>query len=216
MLPQSKRPVTVVTKSGSLPSYYSIIEALPEYGLGVTVLTAGSSAAKGKVEAIVMRNLVQAAEAAVWESIEQTHTGNFSAVDASLNSSLSLSVSPSTGLVLTSFISNGTDVFSTLLALYADPELYGNWHAQLVPTLLYKNETAQAGEIWRLLVVPNRYEGSEKDEYCITDIDPATYAGLPINEIVFWHKEGLIELPAWKLKVKANDQILVVQNLGDL
>ena len=28
------------------------------------------------------------------------------------------------------------------------------------------------------------------------------YAGKPITEVVFWHEEEIIEMPAWKLKVQ--------------
>ena len=41
------------------------------------------------------------------------------------------------------------------------------------------------------------------DEYCPTDVDIALYAGLPVNEVVFWHGEGILELPAWKLKAES-------------
>ena len=29
------------------------------------------------------------------------------------------------------------------------------------------------------------------------------YAGLPLNEVVFWHEKGVVELPAWNLKLEA-------------
>lgn len=34
------------------------------------------------------------------------------------------------------------------------------------------------------------------------DVDPATYAGVPLNEVVFWHEQGLVELPAWSLTAR--------------
>lgn len=92
------------------------------------------------------------------------------------------------------------------------------WHAQLVPTLLFKNETSQDGEIWRLLAVRER-DGQDQgiwEEFCPTDVDSLSYAGLPFNEIVFWREEGLIELPAWRVTmkptgIKEHEHRLVVQ-----
>lgn len=207
ILPESRRPVTFINKSGSLPGYYSIILMMPEYGLGITILVGGEGDLLGEVREMVTVAVTTAAETAVWEHMEEKYTGSFAAADESLNSSLSLTSSPASGLVLSSFISNDTDVLGTVIPKLASPFISDQpWRAQLVPTLLFKNETTQQGEIFRLVVMTERQPGAKVgvwDEFCPSDIDvPGTYAGLPLNEVVFWHEARTVELPAWKLILK--------------
>lgn len=108
---------------------------------------------------------------------------------------------------MTAAISNSTDILNGVLS--GNDDDFGSsapWHVQLVPTLLYKNETTQQGEIWRMLIVHERVEDEKVkpvwDDQCVTDVDQISYAGLPINEIVFWLEDGLVELPAWKVTMK--------------
>jgi hypothetical protein len=117
---------------------------------------------------------------------------------------------PSFGLKLTHFISNGTDVLASPLPSFSNPAAATlPWHAQLVPTLLYRNQTALEGELWRSLIVIDKSIEDEDDvwdDFCITDIDPASYAGVPINEMVFWSDDDGsiidIELPAFRATLK--------------
>jgi len=223
-LEDSTRPVTFVTKSGSLPGYYSRISILPEYGLGVTVLVSGRSKLVEQLQEIVTVNLVRAAENAIWQDTEKTHGGFYTAVDDKLNSSISFSASPSGGLTVTNFISNGTDELGFVFPTFFLPLLdIGDlpWRVQLMPTLLYKNETRQQGEIWRMLVVPEEpKEKNERpvwDDFCITNVEYVNYGGLPFNEVVFWHEEEMVELPAWTVKFKkAKRQDIVDQAHVDL
>jgi hypothetical protein len=203
ILKHTLRPVTFVTKAGGVPSYYSRISLMPEYGLGLTILTAGTDSLLGKVQEAVTVPLIQAAETLIWDSVNETYAGTYVAIDHDLNSTLTLAVTPEKGLHLTNFISNSTDVFQTFLPIWAGALLAKSWHAGLVPTLLFKNETAQQGEIWRMDVFSERTgdEGVWAD-FCNTDLDPASYAGKPINEIVFWHEHDVVELPAWRVKMK--------------
>ncbi|KAK5124975.1 hypothetical protein LTR85_001165 [Meristemomyces frigidus] len=203
----NKRPVTFVTKAGGVPDYFSRITLMPEYGLGLTIFIGGANSLLNEIQEIVTVELIRAAEIIIWRDIEATYTGTYTSTNPTLNSSLTLSSSASTGLVLKTFISNATDVFTTLLAEYAGVGHNDDapWRAQFTPTLLYKNETAQQGEIWRLLVVPERTKEDEESvwaEFCNTDVDPASYAALPINEFVFWRGEGVVEAPAWRVRMK--------------
>jgi hypothetical protein len=102
---------------------------------------------------------------------------------------------------VTSFVSNGTDAMNSVFAREAHSE---RWHAQLIPTMMYKDEVNRQGDIWRLIIVPERSDQSDLvwDELCGTDVDTSRYAGVPANEFVFWHDEDLVELPAWQVKLK--------------
>jgi hypothetical protein len=212
VLKHSKRPVTIVTKSGGLPGYYSQILLLPEYDLGVTILVAGNITVLNRLKEIVLVGLIQAAEAAMWDHVDKIYTGNLTATNASLNSSLSLEGSPQNGLTISKFISNGTDVLQTVLpqSLGAEMDTHKtSWHAQLTPTLLFKNESSQQGEIWRIVIVQERKEKQNGwglfEDFCLTDIDTVSYASLPLNEVVFWHEESLVELPAFGVTFKAEE-----------
>ena len=212
ILKESKRPVTFVTKGGALPGYYSLILMLEEYGLGITLLVGGDHELLIELEEIVTVELVQHAENAIWHGIDAKYATRYSSVDPSLNSSVELAASASTGLILNSFISNGTDVFESLIPAWVGkiegPDQYP-WRIQLVPTYLYKNETTQQGEIWRMTVAYGRNKHIKRkvwDDSCLADYDAISYAGLPVTEIVFWHERGLVELPAWQVTMKAEDK----------
>ncbi|KXL41542.1 hypothetical protein M433DRAFT_72802 [Acidomyces richmondensis BFW] len=205
ILKESHRPVTFVTKSGGVPSYFSRISIMPEYGLGLTILTAGDSSLLGKLQELVSVEVVRAAEDLVWKDIDQVYSGKYISTNSSINSSLELITSPATGLTLKSFISNATDVFAAIWAPFAKYADTGPWHAQLMPTLLYKNESTQQGEIWRVVIARERQEGENEaiwDDFCIEDVDANGYAGFPLNEIVFWHEDEIVELTAFKVKMK--------------
>lgn len=108
------------------------------------------------------------------------------------------------------FISNGTDVLASSLPYFSNPDTaILPWHAQLVPTLLYQNQTALKGELWRSLIVVDRLSEEQDavwDDFCITDVDQATYAEIPVNMVVFWRdSKGTVdevELPAFRVTLK--------------
>ncbi|KAK4506384.1 hypothetical protein PRZ48_000114 [Zasmidium cellare] len=209
LLPHSDRPVTFVTKSGGLPGYYSHIYLLEEYGLGISIFVGGNGDVFDDVHTPVTTDLIVAAEAAVWEDIDAIYTGTYipTKEHSHLNTTLTLSTSPAKGLHLEQFISNGTDVLST--DLFSDSTA-SEWHAQLLPTLLFANETSQQGEIYRVLPVLSNLPPASKrpvwEDDCVTDVDTVTYAGKAVNEVVFWHGEeggGLVvELPAWNVSLQ--------------
>ena len=194
---------------------------MPEYDFGLTILTAGDNTLVGEIRDIVTVELIRAAEKLVWKHVDQNYCNHYVATDPSLNSSVDFVSSSATGLVMSKFISNGTNVLEALEAFlgpYGGVAWDESWRAQLVPTLLFKNETAQRGEIWRVVFQEQRDEEKEMgvwDDFCNTDVDTLMYAGLPMNEVVFWHEEDLVELPAWRVTMGKSTtkgkQHLVVQ-----
>jgi CubicO group peptidase (beta-lactamase class C family) len=209
ILVESRRPVTFVTKSGGLPMYFTIMILIPEYGLAVNILTAGNQDLKEELIKAVTVDLVRTADTAIWGAIDKRYSGDYSPYNSPLNSSMSISSTPSTGLIVNSFVSNATDVFEALLPHAPGGSENRPWRAQLVPTYLYKNESTQQGEVWRMTLSHERDEKSGEgpwDDFCITDLDYASYGGLPLNEVVFWREEGLVELPAWKIKMRKDTE----------
>lgn len=217
ILRQSRRPVTFVTKGGGLPGYFSIIAMMPEYGLGLTILVGGENELLGEILETATTTLINAAEEVIWSSMANTHAATYAATDPALNSSLTLSVSPAKGLHVSEFISNSTDVLNDILPgliFHQD----GSSYLQLVPTLLYKNESAQQGEIWRATGATERTreaDGKIWDDFCLADVDPVSYAGRPLNEVVFWLEDGVVELPAWKVEMKRNAEDRTEDAAGD-
>jgi hypothetical protein len=168
ILPSTSRPVTFVTKSGSVPGYLSYVILLPEYDLGITILTTGTSALlKDSIREIITVPLVKTAEHIAQKDLAARYTGTYQATH--MNSTLVISHSAKKSLYVESFISNSTDVFAALKSFWPSDDS----RIQLVPTLLFRDEENQQGEIWRGLPVPEkRNENLIWDDFCLTDDDP--------------------------------------------
>lgn len=213
VLDERQRPVTFVTKSGGMPGYYSRITLMPEYGLGLTILVGGETQLLSEIQELITTRLIRESDPILWSELADAYDGTYSAEHNSLNSSLKILSKPLGGMRVTSFISNGTDSLHQVFGREAHSE---RWHAQLIPTMLYKDEANRRGDIWRLIIVPERLDQSDLvwDDLCGTDVDTSRYAGIPANEFVFWHDEMMIELPAWKLKLKRSRGDRTVGNGG--
>ncbi|KAI4948327.1 hypothetical protein J4E91_005748 [Alternaria rosae] len=209
ILEQSKRTVRFVTKSGGLPGYTSIIITVPEYDLGITILVAGPNAILLKIMDIVPVKIVQTAERLAIQQMRNRYAGTYSASEPGLNSTVILEADYR-GLVVTTFVSNGTVVFEAPITKgMTTPPRY----AQLSPTLLYRNEKEQQGEEWRGMIFEERAEGlgSIWDDFCMENWDTSSYAGIPLNTAVFWdeQKDGhfeTLELPAFRVNLTRVDQ----------
>ncbi|KAF2485669.1 putative FLP FmtA-like protein, betalactamase [Neohortaea acidophila] len=220
LLEDSARPVTFVTKGGGLPAYSSKVIVMPEYGLGLTVLVGGEADLLDEIIEIVTVDLLRAVEKIIWKEVEEVYSGVYTAIDPSLNSTLVLSASPSTGLIINSWISNSTVVYSDSATKKDNPImniLTGSTESdededqeppvrlQLSPTLLYKNESAQQGQIWMLTASYAR-DGKQRkvwDDDCTADVDSGgAYAGISITKGVFWLEDEVLELPGWRVKTK--------------
>ena len=58
-----------------------------------------------------------------------------------------------------------------------------------------------------------REEGVDRgvwDEFCSTNVDLLLYAGLPLNEVVFWFGDGgrvgSVELTGWRVEMRRNEE----------
>ena len=236
ILPHTTRPVTFFTKGGGVPGYTTQLNLAPEYDLVFTILTAGNTKLLSELLEAVTVPTIRAAEEIAGKTLMRDYVGHyiFSSVADSdntttstihdhpsqqplsrspstthLNSSATFTYHPTTGLTLTSFISNSTDVFTSLFAIapgFSNP----NTRLQLIPTLLYADEKAQRGEKWRALITPGRKPEGERgvwDDFCIADVDVSMYDGRGLNEVVFWFDEdgegGVeVEMRAFRVRLK--------------
>ncbi|CAN9296436.1 unnamed protein product [Alternaria alternata] len=174
-------PWEIFTTDRILPRLQSHI---PEYDLGITILIAGPNKIFAKIQSIVLTTMIQVAEKIAIRQLTDHR-----------------------GLVVTTWISNGTDVFESPIVKDGAPEHY---YAQLSPTLLYRNEQTQRGEEWRAMFVEERGDGPP-DDFCIDDWDMSSYAGIPLNAVAFWDEQedgnfGTLELSAFRVNLTRVDE----------
>lgn len=155
------RPVTFFTKGGGLPGYSTLILLVPEYDLGITIFTAGDeSDLLYTLLEMVTVPLIRAADALAARQVRDKYTGHFAATsknanhnsnNGTLNSSLTLTYTPSHGLEIATWISNATDMMAVIPQQFQFPAGQ-KFHAQLIPTRLYRDAGKQQGELWRIAV----------------------------------------------------------------
>lgn len=207
VFPYTGRPITIVTKGGGLPAYFSILGMSPEYGYGFSILVGGDSRLLSIASRAVLNGMIPVVEALAQQQMSRSHTGVFSAAPKlDINSSITIAHSLAEGLHISSWVSNGTDMMRASKKLFGSSD---DTRLQLVPTLLFKDELNREGEIWRILRVPAVNQSSD-NEFCLTDIDPASYGGLPLNEVVFWDRKGgkyqVFEPTAFRIKLGRGTQ----------
>jgi hypothetical protein len=216
------RAVNFFTKGGGVPGYSTMIILAPEYNLGFSIFTAGSTKLLDHLIENVTTTVVRAAEEVATKQTAARYTGTY--VAKNINSTLTLAYTPAEGLHVTNLISNGTATLNVFAKNFPDVFPEGT-RAQLFPTLLYVDEKNQRGEKWRINIdrrTPK--EGKEEmiwNEHCVTNVDFLSYDGRPLGEVVFWdNAEGEsvrnVELTAFKVKLEAVEEGdregVVVQN----
>ncbi|EMD62698.1 hypothetical protein COCSADRAFT_182937 [Bipolaris sorokiniana ND90Pr] len=209
ILADSKRMVRFITKGGGLPGYTSIIMAVPEYDLGITILSAGPSRILFTLREVITVTLIRAAEKLAIRQLNERYAGTYSVVDSKLNSTVTLKADHR-GLVVTRWISNGTNMYnSPVVRIFAPLQFY----IQLSPTLLYRDEERALGEEWRGMLAEERGEGTGGiwDDFCVENYETTSYAGIPFNEVVFWDERengsfGTLELSAFRINLTRVDE----------
>lgn len=210
ILQKSRRTVRFITKGGGCPGYSSIIMTVPEYDLGITILVAANNDIFGKIQELVTVEVVRAAEQIAIQQLQKRYAGTFVSAKPDLNSSVAL-VADHRGLVVTEFISNSTDFSNSDLMKYSRTPRDGRYYVQLVPTLLYRDEKAKLGELWRFVVTAERKDGDRDiwDDFCLTNIESPAYANVHINEVSFWDGKGrafdTLELSAFRTNLSRTD-----------
>jgi len=205
--PSSQRPVTFITKGGGLPGYSTNILLVPEYSLGITILTAGNPGLLAEAREIVTTKLINGAEKFAQRQARTRYAGTFSG--RHINSTLEIAASPYRGLYVSKFLSNGTDTLSLLLEL-ARSQKRGEITLQLIPTLMYRDKAQKRGELFRAVVdfTPDPLRPSSVwDGFCVTDVSPVMYAGKSVGEVVFWDADASggrydrVELSAFRVSL---------------
>ncbi|KAL8947881.1 MAG: hypothetical protein Q9222_005883 [Ikaeria aurantiellina] len=180
----SDRIQTIITKAGGLRGYTSQFLVMPEYGLGFVLLIAGDGHALAWLRDEILKTVVPAVEAIARQQTEDRLSGTFVSRTRHVNSSVTLEVQGSAGLVVTSWTSNGTD----FLAIYVNAfgggkKAFQSYKIQLTPARAGKG---REGQVWRAQLVPDELpSGGLINTNLITDVDQITYASQSVEEFVF-------------------------------
>lgn len=212
-------PISFYSKGGNLPSYNSIINVIPEYGIGVVVLLSGSSDTLQTLPAglfmdVVLKHLLPSIEAIQKEEAKDIFAGRYAAetndsdaqVSRPVNSSVSIEVNSGPGLEITSWTLNGTNFLESLdFIITTDlnlPQRNSSRPVRISPS-------GQDDE-WRLLLEidePSGKSAANKEDRYYDDIcntwfivDALSYGGRSLDLLKFGrNKEGQVdklELPA--------------------
>lgn len=198
----SNRIVDLFTKSGSLSGYASRIILIPEYNIGVTVLVAGDGKAKGWTEELVLSKLIPEVESVARCQMKDKYAATyFAPAYLGINSSMKIEMDGASGLILTSWISNGTDFLDQYAALSKGVD---KGRAQLVPSNIRRGSSAEA---WRLMfAIPDTRTGTSMENCLIDDLDSMMYGGRSLEEFLFHLDENgvveSVELPAFRITLQ--------------
>ena len=181
ILTDSDRVQTIVTKAGGLHGYSSQLLLVPEYDLGLVIFAAGDGHALAWLREEVLKSLVPKVEGISRSQISDRLSGLYSTSDANVNSSLVLEVQGRSGLVVISWISNGTDFLAHYAAM-SNPKLRPS-HVQLTPSNIKRGTN---GQVWRAEFIQDELPFEELVSMnLVVDVDSFTYASRSLEEFVF-------------------------------
>ena len=145
--PINGRVSDLYTKEGDGPNYSAYLILSPDHGAGFTILITGNASAtiaNTAIADILTTTVIPALEAQAAAEAARKFAGTYASASPSLNSSVTLSVNPrrGAGLLVTSWISNGTDMFSKSVL----PSLVGD-ELSLFPTDLRSAPVGQAAQV---------------------------------------------------------------------
>ncbi|KAL8889299.1 MAG: hypothetical protein Q9192_006040 [Flavoplaca navasiana] len=201
ILTDSDRVQTIVTKAGGLHGYSSQLLLIPEYDLGLVIFAAGDGHALPWLREEVLKSLVPKVEEISRSQVSDRLTGLYSSSDANVNSSLALEVQGSSGLVVVSWISNGTDFLAQYAAM-SNPKLRPG-HVQLIHSNIKRGTN---GQVWRAEFIQDElpFEGLVNMNL-IVDVDSFTYASRSLEEFVFQLDEAgramRVNLPGFRISL---------------
>ena len=202
LLRDSDRGMTIITKIGNLFGYFSHVIMLPEYDVAITILVAGDPKARSWLE-----NKVLTATANTVEKIARCQTGMrygglYSSSD--INSSVSLDLCGSSGLVINEWVSNGTDFLHEFVSLHSGDDEFIKGRVQLVPAGIRRSNGA---EVWSATFVPNSRQPKSVIDVCmVNDVDLFMYGDRSLHEFLFFSDDyghmSEIELPALRITLQ--------------
>ncbi|KAH7408826.1 beta-lactamase/transpeptidase-like protein [Phaeosphaeria sp. MPI-PUGE-AT-0046c] len=122
--PSKNRVVDLYTKGGTLPTFQSIFALIPDFNVGFVVLLSTDATSQFPIAELIANTLIPALDEAGREQADVAFSGHY-ADNGGLNSSVTISsIVNEPGLVLESWISNGTDMLLDLDASHSGFRLF--------------------------------------------------------------------------------------------
>lgn len=181
------------TKAGDSGNYSSELVIIPEYNAGFTILGASSNPLRNSVVAqiadVLANTLIPSFERQARAEAEQNFAGTYTSTVQGVNSSVVLAVNNTAGaapgLLIKSFISNGTQFKHAL---------YYSAGARLVPSI----QSDKTGKIAFKVANPNDAPTIDKSKALFSGAaladflvgDAASYGGASLSQWVFQTKDG--------------------------
>jgi hypothetical protein len=170
--------IDLYRKNGQVNQYGSIYGLVPEFSFGYTATTLFNGVARAlQLETILVSTLLQALFEISREQAVHDFTGTY--VGAGINSSLTIGADADIGLIVQSWVSNGTDMLSSASLFqqlgYRSPRIYSTG-------IKTKRKAAQGG--WR---VAFRVAWQAARGACASwgTVDGLRYGTEPLDEFVF-------------------------------
>lgn len=182
----NERPIDIYTKSGDIGAYSSILALSPDHKVGFTVLTAGSDghAKVALASDLISAILLPALEASAKNQAAARFAGEYYGMDDT-NSSMTITTDDGPGLLVTSWINNGTDMVQSLMTLghVADRSAFS---IRLYPTGL-----ESPGQISFRALMPPTLSTAGNGPFtssCITwvTVGAHIYGNVGVDEFVFY------------------------------
>ncbi|KAL8652273.1 MAG: hypothetical protein Q9226_004342 [Calogaya cf. arnoldii] len=181
MLSDSDRVQTIVTKAGGLRGYTSQLLLIPEYNLSVVLFVAGDGNALVWLREDILKSLIPTVEGTSRNQTSERISGSYTSSDPTFNSSTTFEVDGSQGLMVTSWISNGTDFFRQFVDMSNPKHKPGK--VQLTPSNIGRGNNS---EVWRAeFVLDVLHSEGIVNGNLIVDIDNFSYASRSLEEFVF-------------------------------
>ncbi|KAE8381710.1 beta-lactamase/transpeptidase-like protein [Aspergillus bertholletiae] len=180
----------IYTKMGDAGFYGGIVAVFPDFDAGFSVLEASSLPTRSASASYLIDLVIDAVLPALMDQAaleaQRNYVGTYRSSIAGLNSSLTLALSPPTrpspGLVVSSWISNGTDITPYLTAIL------GGKNARLVPTITAARQVAFRSYTptkERAVGSPQRLVSRLYDVNDLYLVDGTTYNGQSLSLFVF-------------------------------
>lgn len=180
-----ERPIDIYSKAGDIGAYSSIIALSPDHNVGFTVLAAGSDGhAKVALAAdLISARLIPGLEASAKDQAAAKFAGTYATPNGT-NSSIEITTDDGPGLLVTSWVNNGTNMIQSMMTL---------GHAQDPSTFsirLYPTGLESPGQISFRALMPPTLSTAGNGPFtssCITwvIVDGQVYGNVGIDEFVF-------------------------------
>lgn len=126
----------------TVASYHSFFAVIPNYDIGVSILTVvdpgvAGSTVRDTLPEIVIAHILPAVDEVARSQARRNFAGHYASSE--LNSSLTIAVDDLPGLKVTSWISNSTDLYQKLFVENIGTDM------RLMPNLLYSDEDSRVG-----------------------------------------------------------------------